>query len=92
MCRAPHTYLGSTRPRAVPRRPVARRLGRGEWAAAARLSHLTDAEIALAFQNRWAEHGGYRQMLAHRADYDLNPLAQIRAAHRRLAGRRARKP
>jgi hypothetical protein len=28
------------------------------------------------------------QMLAHWADHDLNHLAQIRAAHRRLAGRR----
>jgi hypothetical protein len=26
-------------------------------------------------------------MLAHWADHDLNHLAQIRAAHRRLAGR-----
>jgi len=114
------------------------------------LSHLADAEIALAFrirkvaaeprealvawdQDRWADHGAYRrtpprealatfaalrranlayvgrlgaaqkaqhgrhpeygrltipQMLAHWADHDLNHLAQIRSAHRRLAGRR----
>ncbi|HUP34947.1 MAG TPA: DinB family protein [Candidatus Limnocylindria bacterium] len=168
MCRAPHTRLGSTRPlaalrraparlaralRRVPRRLVARRPGRGEWAAAEVLSHLADAEIALAFrirkiaaeprgvliawdQDRWADHGGYRrtppgealatfaalrrsnlayvgrlssaqkrqhgrhpeygrltipQMLAHWAEHDLNHLDQIRAAHRRLAGRRSRR-
>jgi len=117
------------------------------------LSHLADAEIALAFrirkiaaeprgvlvawdQDRWADHGGYRrtppgealatfaalrrsnlayvgrlsaaqkrqhgrhpeygrltipQMLAHWAEHDLNHLDQIRAAHRRLAGRRSRR-
>ena len=32
------------------------------------------------------------QMLAHWAEHDLNHLAQIRTAHRRLAGRRSRKP
>jgi hypothetical protein len=167
MCRAPHAHLGSTRPLAalrraparlaralgrVPRRLVARRPGRGEWAVAEVLGHLADAEIALAFrirkiaaeprevlvawdQDRWADHGGYRrtppretlatfaalrrsnlayvgrlsaaqkaqhgrhpeygrltipQMLAHWADHDLNHLEQIRAAHRRLAGRRRR--
>jgi hypothetical protein len=118
------------------------------------LSHLADAEIALAFrirkiaaeprgalvawdQDRWAEQGAYRrtppgealatfaalrrsnlayagrlsaaqkrqhgrhpeygqltipQMLAHWAEHDLNHLEQIRAAHRRLAGRRSRRP
>lgn len=168
MCRAPHLHLGSTRPmtalrqaparlgralRRVPRRLVARRPGRGEWAVAEVLSHLADAEVALAFrirkiaaepggvlaawdQNRWADHGGYRrtpprealatfaalrrsnlayvgrlsaaqkgqhgrhpeygrltipQMLAHWADHDLEHLAQIRAARRRLAGRRGRR-
>ena len=169
MCRSPHTRLGSTRPltalrraparlaRAlarVPRRLVTRRPGRGEWAVAEVLSHLADAEIALAFrirkiaaeprgvlvawdQDRWADHGRYRrtpprealatfaalrrsnlayvgrlsaaqkgqhgrhpeygrltipQMLAHWADHDLNHLEQIRAAHRRLAGRRRLRP
>lgn len=67
MCRAPHAHLGSTRPlavlrraparlaralRRVPRRLVARRPGRGEWAVAEVLSHLADAEIALAFRIR----------------------------------------
>jgi hypothetical protein len=169
MCRAPHAHLGSARPLAalrraparlaralgrVPRRLVARRPGRGEWAVAEVLGHLADAEIALAFrirkiaaeprevlvawdQDRWADHGGYRrtpprealatfaalrrsnlayvgrlsaaqkaqhgrhpeygrltipQMLAHWADHDLNHLEQIRAAHRRLAGRRRLRP
>jgi len=169
LCRAPHARLGSTRPltalrqaaprlaralRRVPRRLVARRPGRGEWAVAEVLSHLADAEIALAFriraiaaeprsvlvawdQNRWADHGGYRrtppgealatfaalrrsnlayvarlsavqkrqhgrhpeygrltipQLLAHWADHDLNHLEQIRAAQRRLAARRSRRP
>ena len=169
MCRTPHAHLGSTRPlaalrqaparlaralRRVPRRLVARRPGRGEWAVAEVLGHLADAEIALAFrirkiaaeprgvlaawdQDRWADHGGYRrtppgealatfaalrrsnlayvgrlsaaqkgqygrhpeygrltipQMLAHWAEHDLNHLAQIRAAHRRLAGRRSGRP
>ena len=32
------------------------------------------------------------QMLAHWAEHDLNQLDQIRAAHRRLAGRRSRRP
>jgi len=32
------------------------------------------------------------QMLAHWADHDLNHLEQIRVAHRRLAGRRRRRP
>jgi hypothetical protein len=169
MCRAPHAHLGSTRPLAalrraparlarvlgrVPRRLVARRPGRGEWAVAEVLGHLADAEIALAFrirkiaaeprevlvawdQDRWADNGGYRrtpprealatfaalrrsnlayvgrlsparkaqhgrhpeygrltipQLLAHWADHDLNHLEQIRAAHRRLAGRRRLRP
>ena len=67
MCRAPHAHLGSTRPltalrraptrlaraiRRVPRRLVARRPGRGEWAVAEVLSHMADAEIALAFRIR----------------------------------------
>ncbi len=118
------------------------------------LSHLADAEIALAFrirkiaaeprevlvawdQDRWADGGGYRrtppgealatfvalrrsnlayvgrlsaaqkkqhgrhpeygrltipQLLDHWAEHDLNHLEQIRAAHRRLAGRRSRRP
>lgn len=169
MCRAPHTLLGSTRPlpalrqaparlaralRRVPRRLVARRPGRGEWAVAEVLSHLADAESALAFrlrkiaaeprsvlvawdQDRWADSGGYRrtppgealatfvalrrsnlafvgrlgaaqkrqhgrhpeygrltipQLLDHWAEHDLNHLEQIRAAHRRLSTRRARRP
>lgn len=168
MCRAPHALLGRTRPltalrraparlaralRRVPRRLVARRPGRGEWAVAEVLSHLADAEIALAFrirkiaaeprqvlvawdQDRWADGGGYRrtppgealatfvalrrsnlayvgrlraaqkaqhgrhpeygrltipQLLRHWAEHDLNHLAQIRAAHRRLSSRRARR-
>jgi uncharacterized damage-inducible protein DinB len=67
MCRSAHTHLGSVRPlkalraaparlaralRQVPRRLVARRPGRGEWAVAEVLSHLADAEIALAFRIR----------------------------------------
>ena len=169
MCRSPHARLGSTRPltalrraparlaralRRVPRRLVAGRPGRGEWAVAEVLSHLADAEIALAFrirkiaaeprgvlvawdQERWADNGRYRrtplrealatfaalrrsnlayvgrlsaaqkgqhgrhpeygrltipQMLAHWAEHDLNHLEQIRAAHRRLAGRHHRRP
>jgi hypothetical protein len=118
------------------------------------LSHLADAEIALAFrirkiaaepgqvlvawdQDRWADGGGYRrtppgealatyaalrrsnlayvgrlraaqkaqhgrhpeygrltipQLLDHWAEHDLNHLAQIRAAHRRLSRRRSRRP
>jgi len=118
------------------------------------LSHLADAEIALAFrirkiaaeprealvawdQDRWADGGGYRrtplpealatfvalrrsnlayvgrlnaaqkaqhgrhpeygrltipQLLDHWAEHDLNHLEQIRAAHRRLADRRSRRP
>ena len=169
MCRAPHAHLGSTRPlaalrraparlaralRRVPRRLVARRPGAGEWAVAEVMSHLADAEIALAFrirkiaaeprsvlvawnQDRWADRGGYRrtppgealatfvalrrsnlafigrlgaaqkrqhgrhpeygrltipQLLDHWAEHDLNHLEQIRAAHRRLASRRSRRP
>ena len=169
MCRAPHALLGSTRPltalrqaparlaralRRIPRRLMAHRPGRGEWAVAEVLSHLADAEIALAFrirkiaaepgqvlvawdQDRWADGGGYRrtppgealatyaalrrsnlayvgrlraaqkgqhgrhpeygrltipQLLDHWAEHDLNHLAQIRAAHRRLSGRRSRRP
>jgi len=169
MCRSAHRRLGSTRPltalrrapgriaralRRVPRRLVTRRPGRGEWAVAEVLSHLADAEIALAFrirkiaaeprdvlvawdQDRWADNGRYRrtplrealatfaalrrsslayvgrlsaaqkgqhgrhpeygrltipQMLAHWAEHDLNHLEQIRAAHRRLAGRRRLRP
>jgi uncharacterized damage-inducible protein DinB len=138
----------------VPRRLLARRPGRGEWAVAEVLVHLADAEIALAFrirkiaaeprsmlvawdQDRWADSGRYRrtpprealatfaalrrsnlayvgrlgaeqrrqhgrhpeygrltipQLLAHWADHDLNHLEQIRAAHRRLAGRRRGRP
>lgn len=169
MCRAPHALLGSTRPltalrqaparlaralRRIPRRLMAHRPGRGEWAVAEVLSHLADAEIALAFrirkiaaepgqvlvawdQDRWADGGGYRrtppgealatyaalrrsnlayvgrlraaqkgqhgrhpeygrltipQLLDHWAEHDVNHLAQIRAAHRRLSGRRSRRP
>ncbi|HEY7252921.1 MAG TPA: DinB family protein [Methylomirabilota bacterium] len=167
MCRAQHAHLGSVRPlaalraapgrlaralRRVPRRLATRRPAPGEWAVGEVLSHLADAEIALAFrirkvaaeprqalvawdQDRWAEGGRYRrtpvrealatftalrrsnlayvarlsaaqrkqhgrhpeygrltiaQMLAHWADHDLNHLAQITAARRRLtaAGRR----
>ena len=78
MCRAPHLHLGSTRPlaalrraparlaralRRVPRRLVARRPARGEWAVAEVLCHLVDAEIALAFRIRKivAEPGGVRR-------------------------------
>lgn len=169
MCRAPHALLGSTRPltalrqaparlaralRRIPRRLMAHRPGRGEWAVAEVLSHLADAEIALAFrirkiaaepgqvlvawdQDRWADGGGYRrtppgealatyaalrrsnlayvgrlraaqkaqhgrhpeygrltipQLLDHWAEHDLNHLAQIRTAHRRLSRRRSRRP
>jgi len=67
MCRSAHTRLGSVRPlkalRAaparlarvlgrVPRRRLARRPARGEWAVGEVLSHLADAEIALAFRIR----------------------------------------
>ena len=67
MCRVAHTRLGSVRPlralrsaparlaralRRVPRRLLARRPGRGEWAVAEVMSHLADAEIALAFRIR----------------------------------------
>ena len=67
MCRIAHTRLGSVRPlralrsapgrlaravRRVPRRLVARRPARGEWAVAEVMSHLADAEIALAFRIR----------------------------------------
>lgn len=67
MCRMAHTRLGSVRPlkalraaparlagafRRVPRRLVALRPGRGEWAVSEVLSHLADAEIALAFRLR----------------------------------------
>ncbi len=38
--------------RRVPRRLVALRPGRGEWAVSEVLSHLADAEIALAFRLR----------------------------------------
>jgi len=164
MCRVAHTRLGSVRPlralraaparlartlRRVPRRLLARRPARGEWAVAEVVSHLADAEIALAFrirkiaaeprsvlvawdQDRWAEGGRYRrtppgealatytalrrsnlayvgrlgaaarrqhgrhpeygrltiaQLLDHWAEHDLIHLAQLQAAHRRLAGR-----
>lgn len=67
MCRTPHHRLGSVRPlaalratparlarvlRHVPRRLVARRPARGEWAVGEVMSHLADAEIALAFRIR----------------------------------------
>ena len=67
MCRAPHTHLGSVRPlaalraapgrltralRRVPRRLATRRPAPGEWAVGEVLSHLADAEIALAFRIR----------------------------------------
>ena len=67
MCRSPHTRLGAVRPlqalraaparlaralRRVPRRLVARRPARGEWAVGEVLSHMADAEIALAFRIR----------------------------------------
>lgn len=67
MCRSLHTRLGSVRPlralrqaptrlgralRRVPRRLVARRPGRGEWTVSEVMSHLADAEIALAFRIR----------------------------------------
>jgi len=169
MCRSAHHRLGSVRPldamraaparlasalRRVPPRLAARRPARGEWAVSEVMSHLADAEIALAFrlrkiasepgqalaawdQDRWAEGGRYRrtplrealatfsalrrsnlayvgrlragwrrqhgrhpeygrlsipQLLAHWAEHDLNHLEQIRAAHRRLTGRRAGSP
>lgn len=67
MCRSAHSRLGAARPltalrraparlaralRRVPRRLLARRPGRGEWAVAEVVSHLADAEIALAFRIR----------------------------------------
>jgi len=67
MCRSPHTRLGSVRPMTtlraaparlaralgrVPGRLVARRPARGEWAVSEVMSHLADAEIALAFRIR----------------------------------------
>src|SRR5215475_609127 len=67
MCRAPHPRLGSVRPLAalrsapariaralgrVPRRLVTRRPAPGEWAVSEVMSHLADAEIALAFRIR----------------------------------------
>ncbi len=67
MCRSPHTRLGSVRPlkalhaapgrlaralRRMPRRLVARRPARGEWGVSEVVSHLADAEIALAFRIR----------------------------------------
>jgi hypothetical protein len=67
MCRSAHTRLGSVRPlkalraapgrlarvlQRVPRRLVGRRPARGEWAVSEVVSHLTDAEIALAFRIR----------------------------------------
>ncbi|HEV3349493.1 MAG TPA: DinB family protein, partial [Methylomirabilota bacterium] len=67
MCRVAHTRLGSIRPlralraaparlartlRRVPRRLLTRRPARGEWAVAEVVSHLADAEIALAFRIR----------------------------------------
>lgn len=67
MCRAPHARLGSVRPlaamraaparlaralRRVPPRLVARRPAHGEWAVGEVMSHLADAEIALAFRIR----------------------------------------
>jgi len=75
MCRVPHVRLGSARPltalraaparlgralRRVPRRLLALRPGRGEWAVSEVMSHLADAEIALAFRLRKiaAEPGG----------------------------------
>ena len=66
-CREPHRRLGSARPlsalrvaparlaravRRVPRRLALRRPGRGEWAVNEVLSHLADAEVALAFRLR----------------------------------------
>ena len=67
MCRASHDHLGSVRPltalraaparlaravRRVPRRLWTRRPARGEWSVSEVLSHLADAEIALAFRIR----------------------------------------
>ena len=67
MCRVAHPRLGAVRlrrslrsapvwlaraVRGVPRRLVARRPGRGEWAIVEVMSHLADAEIALAFRIR----------------------------------------
>ncbi len=67
MCRSAHTRLGSVRPlkalraapgrlarvlQRVPRRLMGRRPARGEWAVSEVLSHLADAEIALAFRIR----------------------------------------
>lgn len=67
MCRAPHAHLGSVRPlaalrvaparlaravRRVPRRLATRRPAPGEWAVNEVVSHLADAEIALAFRLR----------------------------------------
>jgi len=67
MCRAPHTRLGSARPakalraapgrlarvlRRIPHRLATRRPAPGEWAVSEVMSHLADAEIALAFRIR----------------------------------------
>ena len=67
MCRSAHHRLGSVRPldamraapgrlaralRRVPPRLAARRPDRGEWAVGEVVSHLADAEIALAFRLR----------------------------------------
>jgi hypothetical protein len=67
ICRAPHLRLGRARPlgalraaplklaaavRRVPRRLLARRPARGEWAVNEVLCHLADAEIALGFRIR----------------------------------------
>jgi len=66
--------------------------------AALRRSNLAYVGRLSAAQK--AQHGRHPQygrltipqMLAHWADHDLNHLGQIRAAHRRLAGRRHRRP
>ncbi len=67
MCRSPHSRLGRARPlaalraapgklaaalRRIPRRFVARRPARGEWAINEVLCHLADAEVALGFRVR----------------------------------------
>jgi hypothetical protein len=103
MCRAAHVRLATTRRaaarrraparlaralRPVPRRLVSRRPGRGEWAGG-RLSAAQRRQ-----HGRHPEYGRLTipQMLDHWAEHDLNHLEQIRAAHRRLAGRRPRRP
>jgi len=88
MCRSPHARLGSTRPvTALRRAPAA--LRRSNLAYVGRLSAAQKGQ-----HGRHPEYGRLTipQMLAHWAEHDLSHLEQIRAAHRRLAGRRRLRP